>query len=171
MKSDDDDTPTPDIWLLRTSDYELDREAAAPWLERIGRVAVEFHAIEAASYDWLYRLDRLAYESSMPGASAVPFQDRVAVITSAIQCRTWCDAGFIDESTQSWCVARHLGDLRDILTQRPAVFLEDGTAHFGSFPAFRLGDVTVIDCERLDQVICEIREEAQLLRSLLDRMH
>lgn len=157
------------------SGFKLDDPSTQPWLVAIGKLMLNFGAIELLTYAWI---DRLGGDAD--AMKEARFSSRVARIEGLLSSIT-CTDETRSEVLDAWAAAGELAKFRNSMAHNPLVFgwrgrTEDGPPDFVGLPDFksRPSEVasvkTLIDLRGLEAAINDAARLAQGLEKLLDRI-
>jgi hypothetical protein len=118
--------------------YAVDSPHVRPWLERIGKIILNFSSLEFESVSWLGNLAEL---DDLQPAFKMPFASRVQEIMQQIEARP-CSKRWRRDALRAWNEALHLARVRNQIAHNPVVFawrtrLEVGEPDFIGIPATR----------------------------------
>jgi hypothetical protein len=140
--------------------YAVDSPHIRPWVNRIGKIVLNFSGLEFESVRWL---QNLAERDDLHLTYATPFASRAQEIMSQIETRA-SSARWRKEALHAWNEALQLAKVRNQIAHNPIVFawanhLEVGEPDFIGIPATRTRSKSkngALSRARADQTINEM---------------
>jgi hypothetical protein len=119
--------------------YAIDSPHTRPWTERIGKIIVNFSALELESIRWLVQLSE--QHQSIGTFVATPFAARITQVTGHIEARS-TSSRWRKESLRAWNDALKLAKIRNRIAHNPVMFAwnnpaETGEPDFVGIPSMR----------------------------------
>ena len=160
--------------MTRPVDYSVDSIHTQAWLPEIGKLIVNFGAIEAHTYWWIAALTGDPSESRKILNRKTPFVPRVEQIEKLLKDDRWKNVK--PDALDIWGRAKKMAELRNAVAHSPLVFHVAGgeeTADWVGIPDFgRLRRVdteqdSIITLEKLVESVNELCEIGERLSSLL----
>jgi hypothetical protein len=99
--------------------YEINPGVADDWPELIGKLILNFAAIELATIRWIIHLTKDG--SQIAALAKVRFRDRMSRVT-AVLAAPGLDPTFVAAATETWREAQDLADTRNRVAHNPIVF-------------------------------------------------
>lgn len=99
--------------------HSINSEHTKPWIERVGKIILNFSAIEMESIHWFVHLSEREFE--IKAMVDLPFASRVTRVMSHIDDRT-IGVQWRKRSLRAWNEAQKLAHLRNQVAHNPIIF-------------------------------------------------
>jgi len=152
--------------------YEINSPYMRPWIERVGKLILNFSAIEFESIHWYVQLSEREFQ--VKSIVEIPFTSRVTQIMGHIEERRISDK-WRKQSLRRWNEALKLAHLRNQVAHNPIVFGWNDVQEAGDPSVLGIPDIRakssgtakwLLSADHLDKSINSVAKTATALAAL-----